>query len=292
MAQIDHLQMNRFLDVRVGESKHFSEGVAINDLAKFAAFFARRPYGVPLPLEQNRKHVAVLQALFASNIVQLPTRLGMRIARNIRSVVLVSHGARISRPKTKVDGIDRVIKSDQRRSFIERGTDQASVTDILVSTTKIVSSETLDAPARQIAHLHRPIQIKRAAKFGIDDAVCKPVPNEMPVRMQTSAALPPSRVPEQTMTPPSVPAGTAETPRLAVLAAPESEKLSTSKLAAKRGLKTAGQMFERLTELGYLEPQGGQLQLTTRGQAAGAVFIEKSWYGPYFMWPIELRLDR
>ena len=128
MAQIDHLLKNRFPDVRVGESKHFSESVAIHDLANFTAFFARRPCGAPSHSKQNRKKFAVLQTLFASSIVQLPTRRGMSIAPNIGSIVLVSQGARISRPRTKVDGIDRVIKSDQRRSLIERGADQAGVT--------------------------------------------------------------------------------------------------------------------------------------------------------------------
>ena len=62
VAQIDHLLINRWLEIWVCESKHFSEGVAINEQGEFTGFFAGRPYGVPSPLEQNRKHVAVLQA--------------------------------------------------------------------------------------------------------------------------------------------------------------------------------------------------------------------------------------
>lgn len=46
VAQIDHLIVNRFLEVWVCESKHFSEGVAINEHGEFAAFFGSKPYGV------------------------------------------------------------------------------------------------------------------------------------------------------------------------------------------------------------------------------------------------------
>lgn len=54
-AQIDHLLINRFLEMWVCESKHFSEGIGINKHGEFAAFFGGKPYGVPSPIEQNAK---------------------------------------------------------------------------------------------------------------------------------------------------------------------------------------------------------------------------------------------
>jgi len=61
VAQIDHLVISRILEVYVCESKHFSEGLAINEHGEFTGFYTGKPYGVSSPIEQNRKHIAVLE---------------------------------------------------------------------------------------------------------------------------------------------------------------------------------------------------------------------------------------
>ena len=167
VAQIDRLLINRWLEIWVCESKHFSEGVAINEQGEFTGFFAGRPCGVPSPLEQSRKHVAVLQAVLGSSIIQLPTRLGLTLKPAIQSVMLVSKGARISRPKTKLDGIERVIKSEQLRDLIERRVNEESAATTLLSMGKLVIPETLEDLAKQIAALHRPFTFDWAGMFGL-----------------------------------------------------------------------------------------------------------------------------
>ena len=62
------------------------------------------------------------------------------------------------------------------------------------------------------------------------------------------------------------------------------EKLTTSKLAQKLGLKTA-QFMERAVVQGYLEPEGDKHALTSKGASAGIEFVAKSRFGPYFLWP-------
>jgi hypothetical protein len=62
VAQIDHLLINRVLEFYVCESKRFGEGIAINDQGEFTAFYNGRACGVPSPLGQNRRHIAVLGA--------------------------------------------------------------------------------------------------------------------------------------------------------------------------------------------------------------------------------------
>jgi len=52
------------------------------------------PYGMPSPIEQNRRHVAVLEQVFATGQVALPKRLGLATIRpRIRPLVLTSNGA-------------------------------------------------------------------------------------------------------------------------------------------------------------------------------------------------------
>src|SRR5664279_3134636 len=79
VAQIDHLLINRMLDVWVCESKHFSDGVAINEHGEFTAFFNNRPRGIESPIEQNHRHVKVVESVLGSSILPLPTRMGMTL---------------------------------------------------------------------------------------------------------------------------------------------------------------------------------------------------------------------
>ena len=63
IAQIDHIAISRLLEIWVCESKHFSEGLAINEYGECSAFYNNKPYGVPSPIEQNLKHIAVLESV-------------------------------------------------------------------------------------------------------------------------------------------------------------------------------------------------------------------------------------
>ena len=49
VAQIDHLVLNRLLEVYVLETKHFTEGVSINDQGEFSIWFGGKPRGIPSP---------------------------------------------------------------------------------------------------------------------------------------------------------------------------------------------------------------------------------------------------
>ena len=62
------------------------------------------------------------------------------------------------------------------------------------------------------------------------------------------------------------------------------DKLTTSKIAQKLGIKTA-QFLERVTELGYLASSDDKHTLLPKGEQAGVEFVAKSRFGPYFLWP-------
>lgn len=164
VAQIDHLILNRFMEIYVCESKRFSEGVGINEHGEFSAFYGGKPYGVPSPLEQNKRHILVLESVFKSGMVAPPKRLGFTITPSLLGLVLVSKGARISRPKAKLDGIDCVIKNDQLKSRIDR--DRDADTNPL-NAARIVGQDTLEDFARRLAATHKPVTFDWAAKFGI-----------------------------------------------------------------------------------------------------------------------------
>lgn len=65
----------------------------------------------------------------------------------------------------------------------------------------------------------------------------------------------------------------------------QGDKLPSSKMAQKLGLKTAQQLLDRATEMGYLVRDGDKHALTVKGEQAGVQFVAKSRFGPYFLWP-------
>lgn len=70
--------------------------------------------------------------------------------------------------------------------------------------------------------------------------------------------------------------------------ATEYEKLTTAKLAKRRGIDSQ-KMQEKLRALGYLELRdGGKTYLTVAGKEAGGEFRFRK--GPYFVWPVDLHV--
>lgn len=53
VAQIDHLLVNRFLDVWVCESKRFSEGIGINERGECVMFWSGKPTGIGSPTSRT-----------------------------------------------------------------------------------------------------------------------------------------------------------------------------------------------------------------------------------------------
>lgn len=276
VAQIDHVLIGRFLDLWVCETKHFSQGVSINEHGEFTRFFDGKPVAIPSPLEQNRKHMLVLERILQSDKITLPTRLGMKLKPRLHSVILISKDARITRPKTKIDGLDSIVKSDQFRTHIERSIDEDSIASSFMTMGKLLSRESLEDFAGQVSRLHRPLRRDWEARFGLSDAPMQSTGTMSP------ASVPACNTPKDQARP--------DDARMAITSgSPKAEMLSTSKLGAAMGLPNAAATLERLRVAGYLEWVEGSDRLTEKGHQAGGQFVEKSRYGPYFAWPKHLR---
>ena len=189
VAQVDHLLINRWMECYVLESKHFNAGVKITEDGEFMRWndYKRKFEGMPSPLLQNERHIAVLRDLMST--LELPTRLGMRINFAFQTLVLVSPGARIDRP-AKFDS-SRVIKADQIKQTIWRDIDKENaLLGIVKTAAKIVSGDTVRDVAQQLANLHRPVQwsvpqapasvVVAAAKLASPAAVLRPTKRAAP----------------------------------------------------------------------------------------------------------------
>ena len=156
VAQIDHVLINRWMDVYVLETKQFHAGVKITETGEFLRWnnYRHTYEGMASPLEQNERHIQVLKDVMAG--IELPTRFGLRIPPAFQSFVLVGPNARIDRPKKFDDS--RVIKADQLKKAIWRDFDNENpLLGVLRTAAKIVSGETVEFVARQLAALHRPL---------------------------------------------------------------------------------------------------------------------------------------
>ncbi|MCK9293880.1 MAG: NERD domain-containing protein [Desulfobulbaceae bacterium] len=166
VAQIDHLLINRFFEFYVLESKNFSYGMKIEEDGDFLVYYNKQYHGIPSPIEQNRRHIKVLEECLKMHDI-MPKRLGIPIKPNFINYVLMSAGSRVIRPKKSAVDSSAVIKVDSLHSTIDKKIDNMQPLGALACVAKLSSSETVMDIAQRIAALHKPIQIDYAKRFGV-----------------------------------------------------------------------------------------------------------------------------
>lgn len=162
VAQIDHLLVHRTYRFYVLETKHFRHGLKITEDGEFLRWddFDKRFSGMPSPIEQNERHVAVLRKTLAG--------LGMAEPA-IKSFILVAPEARIDRPK-KFD-TSMVVKADQFVKKYEEDLGKTSLLGAVGGLVRTTVSDSVAVIADKLFALHQPISIDYRAKFGMPDAV-------------------------------------------------------------------------------------------------------------------------
>lgn len=165
VAQIDHLLINRTLNIFVLETKHFHAGLKVTEEGEFMSWnvFKKCFEGMSSPFAQNERHIAVLNDALAR--IDMPSKVGLRLSPVCHSYVLVSSKARIDRPK-KFD-TSRIIKSDMLAATLEKFFDKAGVLEVVGSLARCLSAETLEKVGQTLLRTHRPASFDYAAKFGI-----------------------------------------------------------------------------------------------------------------------------
>lgn len=165
VAQIDHLLINRTLNIFVLETKHFHAGLKITEDGEFMSWnaFKKCFEGMSSPFAQNERHITVLNDALAR--IDMTSKVGLRLSPVCHSYVLVSSKARIDRPK-KFD-TSRIIKSDMLAATVERFFDKAGVFEVVGSLARCLSAETLEKVGQTLIRMHRPPSFDYAAKFGI-----------------------------------------------------------------------------------------------------------------------------
>lgn len=186
VAQIDHLLINRFLDVYVLESKNYYYGVKITEEGEFLNWDGKGYQAIESPYEQNQRHIQALQQCIDDRNLA-PRRLGFAIPINYVNTVLVSPTSKLLKPSTSTFDLSIVIKADALASIVEKNMDKKSV----IEAAKLVGSDTLREFGNKLVRLHRPISINYSAKFGVLHDQDKPEPISAPstVAQQVSSSI-------------------------------------------------------------------------------------------------------
>lgn len=178
VAQIDHLLINRFLEILVVETKHYNASVDINDQGEFTLIYGSQRYeGIASPIEQNERHIKVLKDVLPT--LKLPKRLGITLRPSFTNIVLL-HPKAIIKRSPKFDS-QAVIKADQLRTWINKSIDQESLLVTLRGAMNLVSADTVMEVAEQLAACHCPLKPDFRARFGL--------PAELAPRTAREAAL-------------------------------------------------------------------------------------------------------
>lgn len=198
VAQIDHLVMNQVLYCYVLETKHFSSGFKITEEGEFLRWndYRKCYEGMPSPLAQNERHLAVLKKGFER--IEMPTRLGISLPVTFFPLVLVSPNARIDRPK-RFD-TSKIVKADMLDAFIDVQVDKAGVLDVIGGLAKVVSIETLEGIGRKLVRMHKPATFDYTTRFGCENVESKGFPGKdstpvIPVQVPPSISRLGSNVP-------------------------------------------------------------------------------------------------
>lgn len=162
VAQIDHLLINRFLDIYVLESKNYYYGVKITEEGEFLVWDGKGYQAIESPFEQNKRHIDALQKTVDDRNLA-PKRLGFAIPIKFRNVVLVSPTSKLLKPNSATFDLSSVIKADAFVSSVDKAMDKKSI----LEAPKIIGSDTLREFGQKLVRLHRPGSYDYAAKFGL-----------------------------------------------------------------------------------------------------------------------------
>ncbi len=177
VAQIDHLIINRLMDVHVLESKNFSGEVRISDESEWETRTPSGWRGMLSPVEQNRRHIEVLHEYIRDHDLA-PRRAGfLPLNPEYHNWVLVSPRCHLQRSGEEWEN---VVKMDMFVRQFEKQFNESSALSDLASVTRIVATDALFAFANALVAAHHPAHVDYHSHF--DLAPASPVRETTPIR--------------------------------------------------------------------------------------------------------------
>ena len=144
VAQIDHLLMSRILEIYVVETKSYSTKVRYAN-GGWERLNFKHWDGMPCPVEQNERHIAVLKDLI-NDLRLAPTRLGLTMSPTFHNIVVVQ-------PSCSIIGNDKGDARIYRLDSLVRKIRAEEPATLEVF--KVISRETLYGFATKLAAHHK-----------------------------------------------------------------------------------------------------------------------------------------
>lgn len=168
-TQIDHILINKFLDIHLFESRNYNDNIKISADGEFLVFDGYRYQSVDSPLEENIKRTQVLADLLIENKI-LPKRLGISLKPKISSYVLVSPGANVLRPPETVCDTSSVVTADYLTKTLLRQLERFKRTfERIKRLPKALKTDTLAKVAAKLAAMNKPNLIDYRRIFCLED---------------------------------------------------------------------------------------------------------------------------
>ena len=168
-AHIDHLLINKFLDIHLFESRNYNDNIKITANGEFLVFDGRQYQSVNSPLDENEKRIQVLTDLLVENNI-LPKRMGVSLKPKISSYVLVSPGAKVIRPPDSVYDTSSVVSADYLTKTLLKQLKRLKRTfDRIKRLPKAFKPETLAKVAAKLAAMNKPQLIDYRRIFCLED---------------------------------------------------------------------------------------------------------------------------
>ena len=166
---IDHILINKFLDIHLFESRSYNDNIKILADGEFLVFDGRQYQSVNSPLDENKKRAEVLSDLLIENKI-LPRRLGIPLKPKISSYVLVSPGANIIRPPETVYDTSSVITADYLTQTLLRQLERLKrAFERIKCLPKTFKADTLAKVATKLAAMNKPSLIDYRRIFCLED---------------------------------------------------------------------------------------------------------------------------
>jgi hypothetical protein len=163
VAQIDHLILTRTLDCHVLESKGFNSQVRVSEAGEWEVRTKFGWKGILSPVEQNRRHIDVLQGFIRDHNLA-PKRFGTSLSLRFHNWVLVSPRCHFKRTGSDWN---KVVKMDMFEKSFGESVDKSDFIDTLASIFKLVSGATVNGLGQSLVAAHKPHVCDFAARFGI-----------------------------------------------------------------------------------------------------------------------------
>ena len=168
-VHIDHLLINKYLDLHLFESRNYNDNIKITADGEFLVFDGNQYQAVNSPLEENEKRIQVLADLLAENKI-LPKKMGIALKPRISSYVLVHPAVNVIRPPEAVYDTSSVVSADYLTKTLLRQLERLKKTFLRIKRLpKAFKADTLAKVAARLAAMNKPNLIDYRRIFCLED---------------------------------------------------------------------------------------------------------------------------